>query len=148
MLSHQVTKTKAVLALPPNILHPDTPVQSVLDLPGSLQVKIMRYLDPCTSMCVGLTCKKLWRIHRSRYTKVMLRNCIYRVEYRDADGVRQLEERISLFSLLRNWMGPGYTYSYWIEKYVRREVDPLFDFLIKENLRQKKQRRGKKMITC
>lgn len=71
---------------------------SLLDtVPNEIALEIFKYLDPCTSTCLGLTCKKFYAIHTEIHGKASM---FYRVQL---DG----GEYLYLFELLHGWMNTG-----------------------------------------
>ncbi len=74
-------------------------------LPLELQLRIFTYLNPVTSTCLGLTCKELWGIHKSRHNSVCL---------------TEMSERcIQLHCFLQEWMGKyGLVYNYTLGEFI------------------------------
>lgn len=53
------------------------PMAGLQTMPGELHRKILSYVpDELTSTCLGLTCKRLYDIHKSTHPKVHLTSCI------------------------------------------------------------------------
>ncbi|KAE9382031.1 hypothetical protein N431DRAFT_440825 [Stipitochalara longipes BDJ] len=49
------------------------PPPTLITVPAELHLELFKHLDTCSSVCLGLTCKKLWAIH-SEKGKVLLYN--------------------------------------------------------------------------
>jgi hypothetical protein len=79
---------------------PLSPFRSIALLdaaPNEIALEIFKYLDPCTSTCLGLTCKKFYAIHTEIHGKASM---FYRVQL---DG----DKYLYLFELLHGWMNTG-----------------------------------------
>ncbi|PMD60616.1 uncharacterized protein K444DRAFT_629116 [Hyaloscypha bicolor E] len=79
---------------------PPSPFRSIALLdaaPNEIALEIFKYLDPCTSTCLGLTCKKFYAIHTEIHGKASM---FYRVQL---DG----DKYLYLFELLHGWMNTG-----------------------------------------
>lgn len=71
-----------------------------LALPSELLLKIFSHLDPGTSTCLGLTCKRLYVLHRSLHGSVRLETRCH--------TARSLASGPKLYELLEEWYEPGF----------------------------------------
>jgi hypothetical protein len=78
------------------------------DLPFDIHFQILSYLHPIFSTCLGLTCKRLYTIHRSLHSTVRTSDLWLTVE-------------VELQQLLETWMAPKYTWSWLQERYVKSD---------------------------
>ena len=86
---------------PPPAPAPAPPVLASLPLlPSELLLKIFAHLDPGNSICLGLTCKRLYLIHRSLHGSVRLETRVV-APLSPSPGPR-------LYELLEEWHLPGF----------------------------------------
>jgi hypothetical protein len=76
-----------------------SPPGQLQNLSSELHLNIFSYLDECSSICLGLTCKPFYLIHKSAYSKVDLRSAV-RSPMQGAEG-----RYIFLIWLLLDWLG-------------------------------------------
>jgi len=69
-------------------------------LPSELLLKIFSHLDPGNSTCLGLTCKRLYKLHRLLHGSVRLETRCY-TAHSPAPGPK-------LYEMLEEWYGPGF----------------------------------------
>jgi hypothetical protein len=94
-----------------------TPPLTLITLPPELHLELFKHLDVCTSICLGLTCKKLWAIHSQEgivklYTTIndpFMPTARWRWHIQKARMVKDLNgKEHKLGELLKQWMGPKY----------------------------------------
>jgi len=94
-----------------------TPPLTLTTLPPELHLELFKHLDVCTSICLGLTCKKLWAIHSQEgivklYTTIddpFMPTARWRWHIPKARTVKDLNgKEHKLGELLKQWMGPNY----------------------------------------
>jgi F-box-like len=103
--------------------HPQTPpvLSSLALLPSELLLKIFSDLDPVYSTCLGLTCKRLYVLHRELHGSV-------RLETRCHTGRNQGPR---LYELLEEWHLPGFEMCWCGHSRVKTaRVCPLFLFVL------------------
>ena len=94
-------------------------------MPVEMHLELFKCLDEAQSVCVGLTCRKLYSLHYSIHGKVELHyhryyigGGVYMRLTEDADGNAHY-----LAVLIRDWMGPEYFYPFCARCFERTEKD-------------------------
>jgi hypothetical protein len=94
-----------------------TPPLTLTTLPPELNLELFKHLDVCTSVCLGLTCKKLWAIHSQKgivklYTMIedpYMPTARWRWHIPKAHTVKDLNgKEHKLGELLKQCVGPNY----------------------------------------
>jgi hypothetical protein len=81
-------------------LHSQPAPPTLTLLPSELLLKIFSHLDPGSSACLGLTCKRLYLLHRSLHGSVRLETRCH-TALSPAPGPK-------LYEMLEEWYGPGF----------------------------------------
>lgn len=76
-------------------------------LPAEIHLAIIERAHPCTSVCLGLTCKSLYAMHKAVHPHVSL------LSYWDTKA-----DLGHLYELLNTWMGPNLTYRWTSGKFL------------------------------
>jgi hypothetical protein len=87
---------------------------SFSSLPYDIHHTLFGHLDIVTSTCLGLTCKKLYAIHRKYHSKPDSLKCLIILKGRGG-GL------FYLGNLITKWMGKGMKFSYHMWKFVTKE---------------------------
>jgi hypothetical protein len=98
---------------------PQIPKMNILALPSELQLEIFSYLDPVSSTCFGLSCKRFYAIHVHNTTTK--KNDKVSLEAWVILPASRLSGR-HLFELLGDWMPPGLAYSPSKLKFIDKQV--------------------------
>lgn len=73
-----------------------------MTLPPEIHYKFFDILDRVGSVCLGLTCKEFYEIHRRKNMKVRL--------WEQCDTLLRSPDGFALHVLLRGWIPPGLRY--------------------------------------
>jgi len=98
-----------------------TGTPSLLNFPAEIHLLLLEQLDPVSSTCLGLTCKKLYAYHRTLHGTVSLNTpspepCVNYYPLRESPW-----GRIQLWKLLKNWFPLGWSYDWRTGKYLDLE---------------------------
>ncbi|PMD32763.1 hypothetical protein L207DRAFT_609365 [Hyaloscypha variabilis F] len=98
-----------------------TNAPTLITLPSELHLKLFEHLDICTSVCLGLTNRKLWVIHFSIHKKVPLVSLGIPTNIVMQDG-----QEIKLSCLIKSWIGPCYFYNWQMGMFRPTKEKPAF----------------------
>lgn len=89
-------------------------------LPEEIILLLFENLDECASACLGITCRKMYRLHRIVHpSPVELRSYSLYLVFQFAPEVKYSK---SLYELIEGWVGTKYRWSECFETFVNREV--------------------------
>jgi hypothetical protein len=77
-------------------------------LPSEILLLVFNNLDECASVCAGLTCRKLYRMHR--------------LTYNHPANLYAQSPLMFLYHHIERWMGDRYRWSECFEVFVNKEV--------------------------
>jgi hypothetical protein len=81
------------------------------ELPLDVVLLIFDHLSPCSSVCLGLTCRALYGVHSLSYEQVPL----YAPTTSENPFLRDRRRGLQLFTLLEDWMPARYR---WDDRYM------------------------------
>jgi hypothetical protein len=104
-------------------------------LAPELQLEIFKHLDPGTLICFGLTCKRLYAIHREFHGTVKLNHFIW---FSDSGG----EYATTLGYLLSKWAGDDMYYVDYQEEICKfRKRPSRWELMMKRRLEEQRSKR-------
>ncbi|KAE9382030.1 hypothetical protein N431DRAFT_458571 [Stipitochalara longipes BDJ] len=106
---------------------PKTP--TLIALPAELHLEVFKHLEVCTSVCIGLTCKKMWEIHYNIHGKVSLGWLAFIHEPLEVDMPDG--RTFDVGHLIEDWMGPRYFWHFVSHTFRPITEKPAFDHLFK-----------------
>lgn len=99
-------------------------------MPSHIQLELFKRLDKMTSAFLGLTCKKLWKIHYETHGKVTLADmaggCLPQKLFEIVVRYGKKNVFFPKPRLISQWMGPRYFYNFVSQKFWPIEEERAF----------------------